>query len=370
MRLLLSLIIFFLLFIIACSKKSEVDEALETVVMEEDEIPFSLDYPEIKYQQIELKDRATINEIQNKYKDDSTVAAAYRKALRTLNRKELRFWRVGETVVVPDSVIADMRAYSIFPDAYFAARHIPKIVIIDNEYQAYACYEYGKLVRFAACNTGKERTPTFPGRYSMVWRQKLRLSSLDSNWKMPWTINFHKYAGNAMHEYEMPGRPVSHSCVRQFSDDAEWIYRWGEMAKYDEERNAIPFSGTPLIVVNVFDFSRTVGGPWLELKSNKSYYVKLPENPMEVEEALIPWVQIPISSRGAIPNRSRFLSAEDTLRARGIIREGVVLTETVDFNKKRREERAAKEAQEKRKRELEAASASQENETTVEEQQE
>ena len=355
--------ILFLLFI-SCSKKELVEEIDEAIVIEE-EIPFTLNYPEITYQLVELKDKATINAIQNKYKDDSTVAAAYRKALRTLNRKELRFWRVGQTVIVPDSVINDMRAYSIFPDEYVGAKHLPQIIVIDNEYQAYACYEYGKLVRFAACNTGKERTPTFPGRYSLVWRQLLRLSSLDSNWKMPFTVNFHQYAGSAMHEFEMPGRPVSHSCVRQFSDDAEWIYRWGKLADYDSNRRAIPFSGTPLIVLNIFDFTRPTGGPWLELKSNKSYYVKLPENPMEVEEALIPWVQIPVSSRGALPNRHRYITAEDTLRARGIIREGISLIETVDFNQLRREERKRKEKEEKRKqKELEEK---QKTEETIEE---
>jgi hypothetical protein len=52
-----------------------------------------------------------------------------------------------------------------------------------------------------------------------------------------------------------------------------------------------------------------------------------------VEEALIPWCQIPKTSRGMLRNRQRYIHAEDTLRAHGIIRPGVKLFESTDFNK-------------------------------------
>jgi lipoprotein-anchoring transpeptidase ErfK/SrfK len=121
--------------------------------------------------------------------------------------------------------------------------------------QSYACYEYGKLVRFAAANTGKERTPTFPGRYSMVWKQRLRISSLDETWEMPFTFNIHNEAGSAFHQFAMPGRPVSHSCIRQFLDDAEWLYNWGDKAIRDST-GWIPHSGTTVIIIDYFDFNR------------------------------------------------------------------------------------------------------------------
>ena len=335
---LLALVALFILFISSGSKSEHTGEDLadndSTEI--EPEVPFVLDYPEIKYTLVKLESQADIRNVINKYKDNQG-GAAYRKALRTLNRKELRFFAVGQSVIVPDSVIDDMRAYSIFPDEYVAAKKIEKLIIVDNQYQSYACYEHGKLVRFAATNTGKETTPTFPGRYSLVWKQRVRLSSLDSTWVMPYCFNFHRFAGNAMHEFEMPGRPVSHSCLRQFSDDAEWIFKWGQQAKYDDSNQAIPHTGTPLIILNMFDYSRKTGGPWLDLASNKAHYVHLPDNPLEVEEALIPWCQIPLSSRWTIPNRERYINAEDTLRARGIIRPHIVLVETVDYNKLRRE---------------------------------
>jgi hypothetical protein len=111
-------------------------------------------------------------------------------------------------------------------------------------------------------------------------------------------------------------------------------------------------SGTPVIILDIFDFSRKRGGPWWDLKTNKDSVISLPEKPMEVEEALIPYCQIPKTSRSVLRNRQRYLYAEDTLRARGIIREGVTIQASIDFNqqkkeKKAREEKAKKEAMKK-----------------------
>jgi len=272
------------------------------------------------------------------------------KIIRTLNRKEFRYYRVGDTVIIPDKYHDSILAYSVFPQYYHGALEIPKIIMISNVFQAYACYEHGVLTRFAAANTGKERTQTYPGRYYLEWKQWLRKSSLDSTWILPFTFNFHRWAGNAFHQFEMPGRPVSHSCVRQFHDDAEWLFKWGKQAKYVDGK-PIPQSGTPVIIIDHFDFTRKKYGKWIDITSNKDGIITLPENPLEVEEALIPISQIPKISRGSLRNRSRYMYAEDSLRARGIIREGVTVIPTQDFNKLRREKKArlAREAQAKAK---------------------
>lgn len=277
------------------------------------------------------------------------------RALTTLNRKDLYFIRLGDTLVVPDTIMDDLRAYSVFPQYYRAADTIPKLVLISNKWQSYACYEYGELVRFAAANTGEERKPTFPGRYAVNWKQRLRLSSLDSTWRLPFTVNFHQYAGSAFHQFEMPGRPVSHSCVRQFMDDAEWLFKWVKTAKIDTiQHRFIPFTGTPIIITDVFDFTRKRGGPWLELTSNAETPADLPTDPMAVDEALIPISQIPKEARGALPDRKRYVEAESLLRERGHIREGISLKESINFNKLRQEKRR-RQAEALRKKELETS---------------
>ena len=286
-------------FLFSCTKKNAEPEAetpqnIEIEIIEEE--PFSLNFPKIKYKFVEIESNKHLNEIKNKYKNDPILGAAYRKALRTLNRREIRFFRVGQTIIVPDSAIADMRAYSIFPDEYKAAKDLDHIIMIDVQYQCYGCYEYGKLVRFAATNTGYEGSQTEPGKYYFNWKKKEHKSTYDSTWIMPYTFNMHKF-GTAMHQYAMPGRPVSKSCLRQFEDDAAWIFYWGRMNKRDADGNVIINSGTPVIVLNRFDFSITTGGPWLNLTSNKCYYTKLPDNPMDVPDAIITRKQPPIQQR-------------------------------------------------------------------------
>lgn len=314
-------------------------------------------FPLIKYKRYAIRSQKELREILARFpKSDSSNKKAFDKSriIRTMNRKELRYFRVGDTIIAPETIIEDVRAYSCFPNYYYEARDIPKIIIVSNKYQAYACYEYGKLTRFAAGNTGKEKSQTYPGRYAMNWRQRLRHSSIDSSWVLPWTWNIHLEAGNAFHQFDMPGRPVSHSCIRQFKEDAEWLYAWGRGAKKDSSTGRfVPFSGTPVLIIDVFDWTRKKGGPWLDSRNNRENLVLLPSNPLEYEEALIPIKQIPKSSRGVLRNKQRYITAEDTLRARGVIRPGVEITESVNYNKLRRE-KAAKKAKEQKAKEQKA----------------
>lgn len=338
-------IIFVLVILISCSENKNLDDKnnsinLSKVVDNRDKIDSILKnldtFPLIKYERFVVSNQKIRKELLKKYTFD-TSNPALNKAMRTLNRKELGYIRVGDTILIPDKFYYDMRAYTIFPFYYKEAKDIPKIILVSNKWQSYACYEYGKLVRFAAANTGKEKTPSYPGRYALVWKAELRRSSLDSNWIMPYTWNFHRFAGSAFHKFDMPGYPASHSCIRQFLDDAKWLFKWGEGAKYDTNKVPIHLSGTPVIIIDHYDFSKGRKGDWLYLNSNKDLFLDLPKKPLDVEEALIPIFQIPKEVRGMLPNRNRYLYAEDTLRARGIIREGVKLTESINFNKLRRQ---------------------------------
>lgn len=306
-------------------------------------------FPVIHYT-LHVLDKELLDSVRRVYRKDSATMDGYR-AFTTVNRKDIQFYRIKDTVVIPDTICKDLRAYSVFPQYYPAGDTLGKIIFISPKYQCYACYDSGKLVRFAACNSGEERKPSFPGRYGVNWKSRLRHSSLDSSWVLPFTVNFHLQAGSAFHQFEMPGRPVSHSCVRQFLADAEWLFKWVRGARIDKEKHQfIPFSGTPVIILDIFDFSRRFGGPWRELKTNKDISIPLPDKPMEVEEALIPMSQIPLDSRGSLTNRKRYITAEDTLRARGIIREGVDLRETINYNKLRKNKKLAKAQAEKAKK--------------------
>lgn len=301
-------------------------------------------FPLINYTKIRINSQQQLKEILARFPKPSETDVNIKpknkpfnklRILTTLNRKELRYIRVGDSLLIPDAIIEDLRAYSVFPPYYPGGKDLKKIILVSNKYQCYACYEYGKLIRFAASNTGKETTPTYPGRYALVWKELVRISSLDDSWIMPYAWNYHKEAGSAFHQFEMPGRPLSHSCCRQFMEDAKWLFKWGEGEKKDSLGKYIPLSGTPVIILDLFDFTRKHYGAWIDLKNNHESDIYLPDNPMIVEEALIPWCQIPKTSRGCLRNRARYIHAEDTLRAHGIIRKGVTIRESVDFNKEK-----------------------------------
>ena len=293
-------------------------------------------FPTINYSRLYVADRSTLDSIRKTFDYGNSKSERY-KTFVTLNRRVFGSVRIGDTVVVPDVVADDMRAYSVFPQLWIGAEDIPKIVVISNAQQAYACYENGKMVRFAPCNTGTESKPTLPGRYAINWKERLRISSLNENWKLPFNLNFHLYAGNAFHQYYMPGRPASHSCVRQFMDDAEWLFNWVELGDIGSNGRVKALTGTPVLIIDMFDYARPKFGPWLDLASNRVEKLELPEHPMEVEEALIPISQIPPSVRGGLPNRDRYKYAEDTLRARGVIREEARLSPSIEYTRQKRE---------------------------------
>lgn len=259
-----------------------------------------------------------------------------RQILTTLNRKDWGFIKPDDSLVIPDTLILDPKFYSALPQFYHEASDIKKLIIISNAFQCYAAYEFGKLVRFAGVNTGTKSKPTFPGRYALNWKERLRRSSLDTNWKLPYNWNFHMYAGNAFHQFIRPGRPASHSCVRQSMADAKWLFDWGEGAIKDTNNKMIPLTGTPVIILDMFDYDRKSGGPWRELKSNKDIVIQLPKKPMDVEEALIPLSQIPPELRGGKSKNDRYKFAEDSLRARGILDSNWRLSTSINYNSRRK----------------------------------
>jgi len=97
-------------------------------------------FPKINYQYIVIQDQTHLANIKLEYKE-TPENPSNNKMFCTLNRKERRFLRVGDTVLIADTIMPDMVAYSIFPLIYPSARDIKKLVIVSNAYQAYACYD-------------------------------------------------------------------------------------------------------------------------------------------------------------------------------------------------------------------------------------
>lgn len=153
--------------------------------------------------------------------------------VQMINRKIMQTYVIGDTIIMPNLFDLDFRAYSPFPRYYNGGREFDKLFIMDKTIQAFAAYEYGRLMRWGIINTGNpDETPTPYGRYNFNWQEEMRISSEsppDEDWEMYWVMNFHTSKGMHVHQYEMPtGGPMSHGCVRLVDADASWVYHWAD----------------------------------------------------------------------------------------------------------------------------------------------
>lgn len=239
-------------------------------------------YPEIRYQRVKIRDKAHLDSIKKSFYKNKEFTPAY-NAVSTLNRKEYRFYRVNDSILLPDNIIDDQKAYSVLPHYYPEVANYKKFIVVSINYQCYGAYENGKLVHFAAINSGKHAGSNPLGLYYLTWKAKSHVSSYDETWIMPFTFNYTRI-GQAFHQYMMPGFPASHGCLRQFRRDAEWLFSWGDTRKIDPNTKKWGMrSGTPLIIIDQYDYIKKYK-PWRYLKSNRDTILKLPSEPMAIEE--------------------------------------------------------------------------------------
>jgi len=66
--------------------------------------------------------------------------------------------------------------------------------------------------------------------------------------------------GLSFHQYALPGRPASHACIRLLERDARWLYGWGEEWELDARGRTVLRNGTPVLIVERFDFESQP--PW------------------------------------------------------------------------------------------------------------
>lgn len=229
------------LFPFSASAQSYINQTLVASILENQNAPLD-SIPEVYYDFFALYSNSGNNVIarNNFYKvigqGDIELGKRYARLVEMLNRRLMKDVFIGDTLVVPTRFDLDFRAYSPFPRYYTGGREFDKLFILDKSVQAFAAYEYGKLMRWGIINTGNpEETPTPNGRFNFNWREEQRVSTLSppgEEWEMFWVVNFHQARGIHVHQYEMPtGGPTSHGCVRLVDADAEWIYNWADLWK-------------------------------------------------------------------------------------------------------------------------------------------
>jgi hypothetical protein len=185
--------------------------------------------------------------------------------LLLLNRVDQDHLLRQDTLVMPDKIYANLNLYCPFPEIIEPLKTIHKIIFVSRYAQAFAVYEKGLRVRWGAASLGKESTPTPAGLYFTNWKAKKTTSTVNRSWVLEWSFNLDNYKGISMHEFSLPGYPASHSCIRLFRDDANWLYYWADQWILSEYTNIAAY-GTPVIVYGSYPFDEIK--PWHRLATN------------------------------------------------------------------------------------------------------
>jgi hypothetical protein len=179
--------------------------------------------------------------------------------LEKLNRTDVAHLGRLKQLIVPSAWRTELE-HSPFPAAYPAAHATPKLILVHQPSQAFAAYEHGQLVHWGPTSSGRKAKPTPSGLYHLNWRARSRTSTLSGEWRLNWYFNFHNQRGLAFHEFDLPGLPASHACVRLLRRDAEWIFRWGRGWTLDAQGQLVT-PGTPVLIVGSYNFDAPA--PWL-----------------------------------------------------------------------------------------------------------
>lgn len=196
------------------------------------------------------------------------------------------------TLVVPDSIGPEL-SYAPLPATVFALRSVPKFVVVSRRVQAFAAYEYGELVRWGPTSTGKSATPTDPGLYFANWKARTTVSTDDPSWVLDWYVNFIALKGVAFHQYDLPGVPASHGCVRLLEEDARWLYGWTNQWIPGRGERVLRY-GTPILVFG--DWEGGAMPPWQALPEEGA---RATVSSWELAAGLAPHLELALSRSGA-----------------------------------------------------------------------
>jgi hypothetical protein len=194
----------------------------------------------------------------------SRFSSAQRALLAKLNHADSPHLARLARIVVPDRWDPDELLYSPLPRDVAELSQEKKAVVVDLAAQVFGAYEAGKLIRWGPVSTGDRHHQTPAGTYHLNWHARVRVSSENPTWIMPWYFNFSSGRGLGLHEYTLPGRPASHGCTRLLAIDAKWLFNWGEGWTLDDGSGEPVEQGTLVLVLGRYDFSAPQ--PWLQPK--------------------------------------------------------------------------------------------------------
>lgn len=218
--------------------------------------PTATPSPSISYHAQPIESAKSLAQLKAELGEDGLLLAL------KVNRLDLKHVRHGEDLIIPDTTNNPL-AVAPFPVELESARSIPKLLLVSRRVQAFGAYELGKLVHWGPTSTGKKATPTPAGLYHTNWKAKQTVSTVSDEWVLPWYFNLDNFEGVSLHQYELPGYPASHSCVRLLEVDAAWIYNWADQWILSPDGHKRLADGTPVVIFGDYSYGKTP--PWKQL---------------------------------------------------------------------------------------------------------
>lgn len=185
--------------------------------------------------------------------------------IAALNRMDFPSMYRSDTLLVPDTLLPDLMAYSPFPASVSFLEKVRKLVFFSYPAQAFGAYEYGQLRRWGPTSMGRKKDPTPTGLFFTNWKAEETRSTFDDEWLLKWNFNIENKLGVGWHQYAMPGYPASHSCLRLREEDARYLYDWAEQWILKNEEQVLA-PGTPVIVFGSYPFGHS--RPWRALATD------------------------------------------------------------------------------------------------------
>ena len=182
-----------------------------------------------------------------------------------VNRTDKAFFTKMDSVIIPTDMSGDIAFYLPFPVEVPYLADVDKILFFSYPTQTFAAYENGILIYTGPTNMGRKKDQTPTGLFFTNWKAEETISTFDDEWKLLWNFNIENKKGVGFHQYDLPGYPASHSCLRLHEKDAKYLYEWADQWVLVDDEN-VKFKGTPVIVFGSYNFDAPK--PWLQLVKN------------------------------------------------------------------------------------------------------
>ncbi len=144
-----------------------------------------------------------------------------------INRTDKKNLAKLDSIVIPSDFSGDVVYYLPFPLEVNYLEDVSKVLLFSYPTQTFAAYENGVLVYSGPTNMGRKKDKTPTGLFFTNWKAEETTSTFNDEWDLKWNFNIENKLGVGFHEYELPGYPASHSCLRLLEKDAKFLIRLG-----------------------------------------------------------------------------------------------------------------------------------------------